>query len=230
MNSSRFLLALVLPAVAVGSLQAQSPLRPAPSGRATSEVVLAVPRAAAGMTAMPGMAPASGVTPVPVPTTAGRAMPAAPATMAPPPAPAAKPIVIRLDYGQPHLRGRPLHTDSLVPYDKPWRMGANDATTLTTDVDLVLGGAALPKGTYVLYTVPGRAGWKLVVQRSAGQSAMQYADSNDVARIDLRHATLPAPLESLTMWLIPSRDPGPAKGELRFAWGTDQLSTDWSLR
>lgn len=233
MNSSRFLLALVLPAVAVGRLQAQAALRPAPSGRATSEVVLAVPRPAAGMAAMPGMAPASGVTPAPVPTPAGRAMPAAPVTPAAPatpPAPATKPIVIRVDYGQPHLRGRPLHTDSLVPYGKPWRMGANEATTLTTDVDLVLGGAALPKGTYVLYTVPGRAGWKLVVQRSAAQSATQYADSNDVARIDLRHTTLQAPLESLTMWLIPSRDPGPAKGELRFAWGTDQLSTDWSLR
>ena len=172
---------------------------------------------------MPGM-PAS-----PTPAVAAPApRPAAASTT--PAVPVAKPLVIRLDYGQPHLRGRTLHTDSLVPYDKPWRTGAGASTTLTTDVDLVLGGTTLAKGTYVLYTLPGRSGWKLIIQRSVRQSAMQYSDSNDVTRIDLRHTTLPSPLESLTMWLIPSLEPGPARGEVRFAWGTDQLSTDWSVK
>src|SRR5688500_1872984 len=68
----------------------------------------------------------------------------------------AKPSIIRIDYGQPHLRGRQLLTDSLVPYDKPWRTGANAPTTLTTDVDLVIGGATVPKGRYVLQTLPAR--------------------------------------------------------------------------
>lgn len=214
MNHS-LLLALAGVAAAM-PLRAQAVLRPAPSGRATTEVSLALPRAAAPMAGMPGTAPA---TPVAVRGT--------PATPAPP---VSKPLMIRLDYGQPHLRGRTLHTDSLVPYGKPWRTGAGSTTTLTTEVDLDLGGSMLPKGTYVLYSLPGRDTWKLIVQRSVGQSAMQYADSNDVVRIDLRHATLPSPVESFTMWLIPSIDPGPARGELRFAWGTDQLSTDWSIR
>ena len=147
-----------------------------------------------------------------------------------PAAAAAKPLGIRLDYGQPHLRGRTLHTDSLLPYDKPWRLGANGVTTLTTDVDLVLGGASIARGTYVLYTVPGRSTWKLVVQRNVGQSPMVYVDSSDVARIDMQHTTLAASVESLTMWLIPSLDAGPARGELRFAWGTDQLSVPWSVK
>ena len=157
---------------------------------------------------------------------------AAPASAAPAGAmtPMPKPMVIRLDYGQPHLRGRTLHTDSLVPYDKAWRTGANGSTTLTTDVDLIVGGATLAKGTYVLYTLPGRTTWKLVVQRNANQTPMQYSDSNDVARVDLRHTTLTSPIESLTMWLIPSLQPGAARGELRFAWGNDQLSTDWSVK
>src|SRR5215203_1980249 len=78
---------------------------------------------------------------------------------------AAQPATIKIDYGQPHLRGRKLLTDSLVPLDRPWRLGANAATTLTTDVDLVLGGANLPKGTYELQAIPSRAGWKLIVQK-----------------------------------------------------------------
>lgn len=144
--------------------------------------------------------------------------------------PNAQPMKIRIDYGQPHLRGRTLHTDSLVPYDKPWRTGANSATTLTTDVDLVIGGAAVPKGSYVVYTLPGKAGWKLILQSSTGQSAMQYDAAHDVARIDLRVTTLGTPMESLTFWLIPSREPGAPRGELRMAWGSTQLSTDWALK
>ena len=147
---------------------------------------------------------------------------------------AAEPATIRIDYGQPHLRGRTIPSDSLVPYDQVWRTGANAATTLTTDVDLIIGGASIPKGTYVLQTMPSRAGWKLLVQKApAGSSmmaAMIYDPANDVARIDLRESTLPAPLESLSIWLIPSRQPGQARGELRLAWGTVALATDWIVK
>lgn len=146
---------------------------------------------------------------------------------------AAKPSVIRIDYGQPHLRGRKLLTDSLIPYDKPWRTGANAPTTLTTDVDLVIGGTRLPKGTYVIQTFPTRAGWKLLIQKEVAQPAaaeVPYNPANDIARIDLRQTTLPAPLESLTMWLIPSREPGAPRGELILAWGTIALATEWSVK
>ncbi|MEO6526641.1 MAG: DUF2911 domain-containing protein [Gemmatimonadaceae bacterium] len=147
---------------------------------------------------------------------------------------AAQPSKIRIDYGQPHLRGRRLLTDSLVPYDKAWRTGANGATMLTTDVDLVVGGVSVPKGTWVIQTLPSRAGWKLLIQKEVGQSPMQaamaYNPANDIARVDLRESKLATPLESLTMWLIPSRDAGSPHGELRLAWGTVALSTDWSMK
>lgn len=200
---------------AATTLPAQEVLRASPSSRGTTQVTLSYPQPAGTMAAMPGMTAA--------PATAAR-----PAGS--PAVPSAPPLVIRIDYGQPHLRGRTLHADGLVPYGKPWRTGANGSTTLTTDVDLVIGGTAIAKGTYVLYTIPGEAGWKLILQRSVGQTPMQYSDTNDVARIDLRYLRLAMPIETLTMWLIPSTEPGPARGELRFAWGTDQLSTDWSIR
>ncbi len=208
--------AIVATVIFAVPMVAQAVLRPGASSRATSEVSLSYPRPAGAMAGMAGMTPAPA------------AAPAAPA--AGPAAALTKPMAIRVEYGQPHLRGRTLHSDSLVPYDKPWRLGANGTTTITTDVDLMLGSATLTKGAYVLYTVPGRTGWKLVVQRSAGQTPMQFSDSLDIARIDLRHTVLASPMETLTMWLIPSLEPGVARGELRFAWGTDQLSTTWSVR
>jgi hypothetical protein len=153
--------------------------------------------------------------------------PAAPAPAAGQAAP--PPVTIVVDYGQPHLRGRKLHTDSLVPYDSAWRTGANDATTLTTGVDLVLGGATLPAGKYVLYTIPTRGDWKLIIQKSAGQTA-EYKKELDFARVDLERTALASPVESLTMWLIPSTAPGKASGELRIAWGASQLTTPWTLK
>jgi hypothetical protein len=139
--------------------------------------------------------------------------------------------IIRLEYGQPHLRGRTMHTADLVPYDKEWRTGANGLTTLSTDVDLLLGDATLAKGTYALFTLPSRSGWKLIVQKNVGQSATEYSAANDVARIDLRVQRLAAPIESLTMWLIPgTNSEGPARGELRIAWGTTGLSVPWTAK
>jgi hypothetical protein len=147
---------------------------------------------------------------------------------------AAKPASIKIDYGQPNLRGRKLLTDSLIPYDKPWRTGANAATTLTTDVDIVIGGSPIPKGKYIIQTLPSRTGWKLLIQKDvppvAGAEAAVYNPANDLARIDLRQTTLAAPIETLSMWLIPSRDPGPPHGQLVLAWGTISLATDWSMK
>lgn len=220
MHHARALLLVALLPLAPATLHAQAVLRPLPSGRATTEVTLVYPRPAAPTPAMAGMTPATAA-PSPAPAATPAARPAAPEP---------KPLAIRIDYGQPHLRGRTLHTDSLVPYDKGWRTGASASTTLTTDVDLRLGGALVAKGTYVLYTIPSRTSWQLVVQRNTNQSPMKYDDKDDVARIPLRHVALASPMESLTFWLIPSLADGPAHGELRIAWGTDQLSTDWSIR
>lgn len=180
--------------LAASVLSAQSDLRPQPSGRGTSEVVLMTPPP-------PGQEPAQNA-----PT-----------------------FRIRVDYGQPHLRGRTLHAGDFVPYDKPWRTGANAATTLTTDVDLVLGGTALAKGKYVLFTIPSRDAWKLVIQKDAGQGG-EYKQENDIARVDLKVRQLSAPLESLTMWLIPSTAPGAGRGDFRLAWGTTEASTEWVVK
>jgi len=141
----------------------------------------------------------------------------------------AGPLVLRIDYGVPHLRGRTLHTGELVPYGVPWRTGANASTTLRTDVDLMLGDVRLARGTYVLFTLPTPTAWTLIVQRSEAQSSTAYDATFDVARVPLRRSTLTQPIESLSVWFIPSTAPGAGRGELRMAWGTVQLSVDWSI-
>jgi hypothetical protein len=135
---------------------------------------------------------------------------------------------IRINYGQPHLRGRALHTGGLVPLDTVWRLGANEATELETTADITIGGQAVPKGKYTLFALPTAGGWKLIVNKNTGQWGTDYKPEHDLVRIDLRKRTLTQPVESFSMWLVPQQ--GAAAGELRFAWGSVELSTPWAVR
>ena len=147
---------------------------------------------------------------------------------------AGKPAIIRLDYGQPHLRGRRINTDSLVPFGTVWRLGANTVTLFTTDVDLTVGGKSVTKGRYIVQVLPTRTGWTLILQaETTGAAAINptaYDATKDAARIELSVRTLTTPIESLSMWLIPSTAPGVQRGELRIAWDTVQLSAEWSVK
>ena len=147
---------------------------------------------------------------------------------------AGKPALIRIDYGQPHLRGRHINTDSLVPFDAVWRLGANAATLLTTDVDLTIGGKSVPKGRYVAQVLPTRSTWTLILQAETTGAAQvnvsAYDAKKDVARIELAVRTVTSPVESFTIWLIPSTAPGVQRGELRMAWDSVMLSTEWVVK
>ena len=137
---------------------------------------------------------------------------------------------VRVDHGQPHLRGRSLHQDStFVPYDRVWRTGANATSTFETDLPLRVGGATLPKGRYALFTLPSRTGWKLILQRDVGQTIADYDMKNDVVRVDMHRRELHTPVESLSMWLVPSTTAGAPGGELRIVWGTTELTTGFTV-
>ena len=138
------------------------------------------------------------------------------------------PIRIAIDYGQPHLRGRDLAT--VVPLDSVWRLGANRATQLVTDVDMTLGDRFLTRGTYTLFARRTSAGWQLVINRQIGQWGTEYDASADVGRVPLRVRTMGETFESLAIFLVPSTDQAPMpRGVLRIVWGNTELSTDWRV-
>ncbi len=140
--------------------------------------------------------------------------------------PAPTPARIRIDYGQPHARGRKVMHD-VVKLDEVWRLGANAATEFSTDVDLVLGGATIPKGKYTLFALPTKAGWKLIVNKKTGEWGTEYDASADLVKVDLKARTLAEPVESLQITLVPGDG---AKGTLTIAWGTAFLSTEWAAK
>jgi hypothetical protein len=142
--------------------------------------------------------------------------------------PAPTPLTVTIDYGQPHARGRAvpaeLSTDGTI-----WRTGANASTTLTTDADLVIGGAAVPAGAYSLYTIREAGNHFLIINTNTGQWGTSYDATKDLVRVPLRARTLAEPRESLQIALVPSQEP-PAQGVLTIIWGALELSADWSAK
>ncbi|HEX8362353.1 MAG TPA: DUF2911 domain-containing protein [Longimicrobium sp.] len=128
---------------------------------------------------------------------------------------------VYVDYGRPSMRGRRI-VGELVPYGRVWRTGANAATTLVTEVDLRIGDAVVPRGTYTLYTLPAARGWTLIVNRQTGQWGTQYDASRDLVRIPMRTTRVAQPVEKFTITL--ERAPGGATGTLAMAWENTRVS------
>jgi hypothetical protein len=102
----------------------------------------------------------------------------------------------------------------------------------------VIGGVVVPAGSYALCTLPSRAGWKLIINKTTSVGSGFCPPVDDLARVDLRVRPLREPAESFTIWLVPEveRDAaggpgrGLGRGTIRLAWGDVELSTEWSLR
>lgn len=74
--------------------------------------------------------------------------------------------VAKVCYGAPSARGRDIMGE-LVPYDQPWRAGADEATALHLTFPAEVAGVSVDPGTYSLYTIPGEDEWVVVVNREA---------------------------------------------------------------
>jgi hypothetical protein len=105
---------------------------------------------------------------------------------------------VAIDYSRPSLKGRKVGQE-LAPYGQVWRTGANEATTLTTEVDLNIGGVKVPAGKYTLYTLPSEGTWKLIINKQTGQWGTRYDHSQDLARVDMKKSSLPQPVEQFTI-------------------------------
>lgn len=146
--------------------------------------------------------------------------------------PAPTPLTIKVEYGQPHVRGRAGLPTELAKDGTVWRVGANAATTVTSEVDLTIGGAEVPKGAYSLYAVREGGKTLLIINKNTGQWGTEYDASKDLVRVPLTARTAAESLESLQIALVPapSAPNTAARGVLSIAWGTLVLSTEWVVR
>ena len=134
---------------------------------------------------------------------------------------------VEMDYSRPNKNGREIF-GGLVPYGKLWRTGANAVTKIKFSHAVTLGDKQIPAGEYALFTIPTANEWTIILSKDAKvQSAADYKQENDAARITATPESIPVAIETFTIAL---NDVKGASATLDLLWDKTRvpvkLSTD----
>ncbi len=128
---------------------------------------------------------------------------------------------VSISYGRPLTKGRKVF-GGLVPYGQVWRTGADEATILTTDKALMIGPIHVNPGKISLYSLIDDKTWKLVLNKQTGQWGTEYAQAQDLARVDAVVAKLSTPVEQFTITI--EKNPAGKGGTIVMQWETTKAS------
>jgi hypothetical protein len=123
---------------------------------------------------------------------------------------------ITMEYDRPTARGRDLRGQNVIHFGRFWTPGANWATTLEVDEDILVEGQRLAAGKYSVWMIPGDETWTVILNadhrvfHTRRPDADQEAIRFDVAVVDGVH------MEALTFH-FPEVSGGTTT--LNFHWG-----------
>jgi len=121
---------------------------------------------------------------------------------------------VTLNYWRPSARGRKIFGE-IVPMNRFWRVGANNATEITFTQPVYFGDQKLEAGKYTLFAMPSDTQWLLMFNKKTGIWGTEYDASEDVLRVPMTVESLPEHVEKLTLSVSPSADGG---GVLKIEW------------
>lgn len=104
---------------------------------------------------------------------------------------------VTVKYSRPGVKGREIW-GGLVPYDKVWRTGANDATNFKITDDVTIEGQKLAAGSYSIATIPGKSEWTVIFnKRDDLWGTNGYKQEEDALRVTVKPK--PAPFQE---WML----------------------------
>ena len=118
---------------------------------------------------------------------------------------------VSITYGRPYLKGRTVGETVEPMTGQVWRLGADEATTLTSDRPLTIGATPIPADDHTLWVLDTGDTWQLVINDATGQMGTDYDAARDLARIPMNVTEADTSTEQLT---ISIRD-----GQLVVEWG-----------
>jgi hypothetical protein len=128
---------------------------------------------------------------------------------------------ITITYNSPHVKGREGHIfskDGLISHDPHypvWRAGANAATTLKTEANLMIGDLAVPAGTYTLFVdISDPDQWTLIVSKATGEWGLKYDAAQDLGHVKM-HMSKPTSLVEDLKYTIETEG---NSGHITLAW------------
>ena len=106
---------------------------------------------------------------------------------------------IEITYSRPLAKGRKVFGD-LVPYNKLWRTGANNATIIKFTDAVEINGKKIDTGSYALYTIPGIDTWEIILNKGISNwGVTNYKESDDVLKFKVQSMQMKTATESFTM-------------------------------
>lgn len=104
---------------------------------------------------------------------------------------------VTIVYGSPSVKGRVIWGE-LVPFDKIWRAGANEATTFEFSKDVEIENKKLPAGKYSFFIIPNMEKSTLIFNNDANQwGAYKYNIDKDQLRVDVKPSISSDQIEKL---------------------------------
>lgn len=118
-----------------------------------------------------------------------------------------------LCYGAPSAREREIMGD-LVPYNgQPWRIGADEPTTIHLSAAASVGGVQLEPGSYSLYAVPAEGDWDFFINTNYERWGIPI--NEDVRESEIGSFTLaPQTMDSFVE-------------TLRYTWDDGAIVMEW---
>lgn len=141
-----------------------------------------------------------------------------------------KGTTVHVIYNRPYKKNRDIF-GKLVPYNEVWRTGANEATTLETNHDLLIKDKRLKKGKYSLWTIPKEDHWTIIFNSQYGQWGINSEGlANRNPKDDVLTITIPAiqqnrEFEQFTI----AFQPGDGEHEMILMWDKTIVSIPFKI-
>src|SRR5678815_2191870 len=98
---------------------------------------------------------------------------------------------ISIAYSSPAVKGRRIWGE-VVPFDQPWRAGANECTKMTFSTPVSIEGKPVAAGAYCLVLLPQKSGWTFILSKSTELwGADEYKQSAAALRVPATATTIP---------------------------------------
>ena len=109
-------------------------------------------------------------------------------------------VSVNLDYSRPSKKSREIF-GGLVPYNKIWRTGANNPTTISFSDYVKINNQLISAGEYHLYSIPTESTLDLVIyeKTDAWGSLPTFDKSKVIARVSSDFIDLPNTVETFTI-------------------------------
>ena len=107
---------------------------------------------------------------------------------------------VSVEYSRPSMKGRKIF-GGLEDFGKVWRTGANARTKITFGSDVTIDGKSIKKGTYAIFTKPGKTTWDvyLYTEHEGSGTPRKWDESKVVAKVTVTPDMMPMNIETFTI-------------------------------